>query len=619
MTIYQLVETNFPPPRETVSKALTVPGKVASGYQFVGEKIIETDEDLSPYVQNGTLKVLTASQAAAQGGIDESFMPEADEVPDFLQGIEVGIIDIDRYDRRRAIAEAQEDDAIKAQTTNDDLGLTKTRPGGDVYTALFSKPMPHNSFGEVTVSDMNTLLTAINLGTTAGYDAVPLDSGAVRKLEDPQGKDDFSLSGADAFNVDMRAPAGMQTAETAGEMVEVYGMALLRDESFADIAAGTTGAEATVTDLLADLNAVGGDFRGPKDNGAVTRGTLFRGIGPGETVGPYVSQFLQHDFTYGALTVVQEVNREDDSTVSTSEAGFLDIQNGVTPGGANKSGDMERMWSVRTLGTYVHNDPVFQAGWHAALILLGNGAPLDPGIPTFTNRTNFQSLGGAEMLPRIGHVATLALRAAWRQKWVHMRLRPEVMAARVHHQINGEAYGLSSLVTGAATTGRVLTANTADGNATYLLKMQYPEGSPTHPAYPAGHAVLAGAVCTLLKAWFDGTTLMKNLSGGTFKIIEATANTDTYAGLLAAPITDPAVVDTLTVNHELNKLASNIATARNMAGVHYRSDGDEGVLLGEKVAIQYLKDVGSLVKSKTFAGFTLEKFDGTTVTIAPNA
>ncbi len=33
--------------------------------------------------------------------------------------------------------------------------------------------------------------------------------------------------------------------------------------------------------------------------------------------------------------------------------------------------------------------------------------------------------------------------------------------------------------------------------------MAFPEGSPTHPSYGAGHATVAGACVTILKAWFD--------------------------------------------------------------------------------------------------------------------
>ena len=33
--------------------------------------------------------------------------------------------------------------------------------------------------------------------------------------------------------------------------------------------------------------------------------------------------------------------------------------------------------------------------------------------------------------------------------------------------------------------------------------MAFPEGSPTHPSYTAGHATVAGACITILKAMFD--------------------------------------------------------------------------------------------------------------------
>ena len=47
------------------------------------------------------------------------------------------------------------------------------------------------------------------------------------------------------------------------------------------------------------------------------------------------------------------------------------------------------------------------------------------------------------------------------------------------------------------------------GNA--LLPMAFPEGSPTHPAYGAGHATVAGACVTILKAWFKETTRLVDI------------------------------------------------------------------------------------------------------------
>jgi hypothetical protein len=47
-----------------------------------------------------------------------------------------------------------------------------------------------------------------------------------------------------------------------------------------------------------------------------------------------------------------------------------------------------------------------------------------------------------------------------------------------------------------------------------------------------------------------------------------------------------------------------------MCGVHYRSDGDEGMKLGEKVAIQYFKDLRDQ-QNENIGKVTIVKFDGT--------
>lgn len=70
----------------------------------------------------------------------------------------------------------------------------------------------------------------------------------------------------------------------------------------------------------------------------------------------------------------------------------------------------------------------------------------------------------------------------------------------------------------------------------------------------------------------------------------------------------------LKVGDELNKLAGNVALGRDTAGVHWRSDGIEGLKLGEQVAISLLRDYRKSF-NENFAGFSLTKFDGTTVTI----
>lgn len=52
----------------------------------------------------------------------------------------------------------------------------------------------------------------------------------------------------------------------------------------------------------------------------------------------------------------------------------------------------------------------------------------------------------------------------------------------------------------------------------------------------------------------------------------------------------------------------------NMAGVHYRSDGYQALLLGEAVAISILRDTRRTY-NENFQGFTFTKFDGTRITV----
>lgn len=132
----------------------------------------------------------------------------------------------------------------------------------------------------------------------------------------------------------------------------------------------------------------------------------------------------------------------------------------------------------------------------------------------------------------------------------------------------------------------------------YLLPMAYPEGSPAHPSYPAGHPAIAGACVTVLKAFFKESFLLPNP-------VQARAD-----GLVLLPVSDQP----LTIGGELNKLAANIGFGRNFAGVHWRSDITESLILGETVALNILENVKTTC-NKNFAGFALTKFDGTTITV----
>jgi hypothetical protein len=127
----------------------------------------------------------------------------------------------------------------------------------------------------------------------------------------------------------------------------------------------------------------------------------------------------------------------------------------------------------------------------------------------------------------------------------------------------------------------------------YLLPQAFPEGSPMHPSYNAGHATVAGACTTILKAFFEESTPFPN---------PVVPNADGSSRI-------PYVGEVLTVGGELDKLACDVAYGRNNAGVHWRSDGWESLLSGEKVAIALLRDMKS-ISSETFPGFRFRSFTG---------
>ena len=136
----------------------------------------------------------------------------------------------------------------------------------------------------------------------------------------------------------------------------------------------------------------------------------------------------------------------------------------------------------------------------------------------------------------------------------------------------------------------------------WLLSQAFPEGSPTHPAYPTGHGTVGGACITVLKFFFDGNFVIPNPVA------------PTSDGLSLVPYTGPDA-GKLTVNGELNKLGHNVSFGHGIhAGIHWRSDTDTSLLLGEAVALSFLRD-----RAQTYnEPFTvhLTKFDGTPATIS---
>ena len=520
------------------------------------------------------------------------------------------------------------------------------------YVGNYSKGLRHNGLGDPEPVSYGSLLRALESRDPGDFEEILL--GGAKKLTNPQAGLAFDLEAPDAQAFTMPPAPRFDSEQAAHEMGELYWMALARDVPFIHYA---TEAATPGSIIQGAIDSLDNQFPGFGGTRSVNVQNLFRGIYPGEQVGPYVSQFLLKGnadprkpegqgrnaidgyITYGSQVIDQrhwtvkgfpEIGAAADYL--TSFPLWLEVQNGRDERGKDQL-DMTRRRFIRNLrdgANFVHFDQVVNAFYNAAFYLMSEptgdqnqgtgrpmvdmefpfnrGNPYDPPGTAGDSRTQvgFTTFGPIHLLQVLIEVAGRAGRAVWWQKWgVHRRLRPEEYGGRVDNALNNRgAYPFNASIRNALSyseggLGQHFKARYGTGS--YLLPQAYPEGAPTHPAYGAGHAAISGACATILKAFFDEKALIEN---PVVSNADGTALT-LYTGADAAQ---------LTVGGELNKLAGNISLFRNAAGVHWRSDYSESLPLGEKVAIGLLQEM-----SRTFneddGFFQLTKFDGTAIRI----
>jgi hypothetical protein len=508
---------------------------------------------------------------------------------------------------------------------------------GSALSRILPRGLRHNCVGEVIRADYIRLLEALNSGSPEDFARINLGTPGGRRLTNPQAGLAFDLQIEHPEFFAIPPAPRLDEPEAAGEMGELYWMAAARDVNFSDYGTGAgtdlgAGGGSVTGDAAASLSepSAGGEFsvfRGPKVGSNVTVGTLFRGIGNGVLSGPFISQFLLLDVPYVTSIFQQQYLTVPTANFLTAFPDWLRIQNGNEPPGSPpvslpRPGPPARYISnLRDLATYVHFDTLYEEYLNAALILLNMlpSAPFDKGNPYVLPRRQartqegFGTFGGPHLLSLLGEVGARAHRAVWYQKWqVHRRLRPEEFGGRIHVHLLGipatatcPAFApgrylmLNAEILNSLTAGSLQNYFPAGGG--YLLPQAFAEGSPVHPSYGAGHATAAGACCTILKAWFDESFVIPNP-----RVPDPATG---FTTLIPVPTSTPP----LTVGGELNKLAANIALGRDAAGVHYRSDYTESILLGEEIAIRLLQAQKPLFNEDSF--LSLRKFDGTPIRI----
>lgn len=557
---------------------------------------------------------------------------------------------------RKILADIHTLRRYKKHAKNDDERRFDFNPG----MAAFTKGLPHDNDGVPNGPEYDDLVLALlgdevhgqdgYSGTVLGGsgDFSEMNLGGDRKLVNPEAAFSFNATGRDPHDIFIPAAPGIESDQTAAEMIEVYWQALCRDIKFREYETQSNvfslikGAVAELTPLVEDDE---NPFEAP-----VTERTIFRGSLNGCLEGPYISQFLYRDVPNGVFDHKQMFQPFKDGTdYMTSESDWLNVQNGGFPTGFdnvpsnNKIHDVESntnseryIITGRDLATYVRIDPPQLAYLNAALFLAGKvrededgnpaiddngneiiGAPLDPGNPfsETENTDSFVDYGHNNAQAMVAGITNDAFHGAWCHKWgVHRRPRPEALSGLIHHEEEGniDIYDIPEPLDDSIDQpldlddfpgqDRVL-ARIKNNHGTYLLPQAYPEGSPTHPSYPAGHATNAGACVTILKAFYDES----------YKFNAMVPNAD---GMDLEPLDDGGEQVRLAVGNELNKLAANIAIGRDWAGVHYRTDATAGFELGEKIAISALVD--HLRMKGTYGQLQLERFNGNKVMITSN-
>lgn len=485
--------------------------------------------------------------------------------------------------RRIAAATWELDRDFPEHTTNGDEAKH------DPAWVCFSKGLPHDASGASAADACKHLWNAVRTGDPAAFEDVPL--GGFIKLANPQAAFAFDLCGPDAQQIAVAPPPAFSSAKQAAEIVELYWHALTRDVPF-----DRYDSDPLIARAAGEVTLLAG-FEGARDGNRVTPRTLFRGTTRGGRIGPYVSQFLWRDLPWTPIRVQQKIRiAAPEKDYLTSWADWINVQNGNVYPVNDYEATPRYIRNTRDLGEYVHRDFTYQAFLGACLMLFRMSAPLDGGFryQYSISQSGFVTLGASDILHAVAMVANVSLKAAWFQKWaLHRRLRPEEYAARIHRHASREGeYPLHLDVLNST----ALSMTKAKWGS-YLLPQAYPEGAPLHPAFPSGHAVIAGACATVLKACFAETFVIPN------------PQVPTADGLSLEPYRGE-----LTVGNELDKLAENLSFARNAAGIHWRSDASEGLRLGEEIALNTLREM-RMMSDELADSFTVTKFDGTRVEI----
>jgi hypothetical protein len=369
----------------------------------------------------------------------------------------------------------------------------------------------------------------------------------VRKIVNPR-------AGLNAGDDHVPAPYADSSRDTAGELLEVAAMALLRDTPLSEIDSDPTAARIAETlgqfpGMLTQLSAAGLWRYGPLDNGARWSRLMDQSIPLGWRNTLYWPQ--QRTGGYGANADAYNA-LQNGTVIERQTFGLV-----VTP------------LTGRGLASLAHQDQPYLIPLFVACQLLAASAPLSSRFPLLANEAPFVTGGGALALQCALATATeKAMRLCWRAKFRYHRERPErLWREGVAGNLHPDFLGI----------GGWIVEQVGD-----YLPMIYAEGSPIHPDYPSGHATIAGVCGGILMAWFADSPV--------------------------------ASLGIKSVHAEIRQIMWAMSIGRNWAGIHTRSSLLEGLRLGIRVARSHLSAMKAN-NPEPIGTAQFADFDGQTITV----
>jgi len=486
------------------------------------------------------------------------------------------------------------------------------------YAGSFSKALSHElDTGKLEcvdgVCEYERMIKGLSCESAVILDSVKTaDDG---KLVDPSASFGLTANGAypSVFKCYVPSPPSVDSLGRSRAYAELLLRAAARDVRFDKYETDGVIA-ATVAALNHDLDTTL-EFVYSGTCEPLTPSTVFRGSFVGERKGKFISRFLTEDIVQnGTMMRTKQLYTVPDATDSNNFlktfSSAVAAQNGTWSGTISKNTPARQISTLRDLADLVHSDPPGALFNNAALILSSEGVGRNPYFAKSDNVNFFVASGGiGDVMATLGETLRLALSTAWYYKWKeHRTLRPEAYGIILAQEKTTGPFGdnndfiIPLCVRNDATLGMAVQIlkdarrNNFGALSTYkdshILPQTYPEGSPSHPSYPAGHAVVSGALVTILKALFD-TEQDWEAAGDGIQYID-----------------------------ELDKLATNVSYGRNSAGVHYAADGFNGILLGERVAIAHLRTLLAINPSRSIqcdpcAPLKFRGFQGKTICIYP--